>query len=209
MPYFKNNRINLLFIHIPKTGGSSLEKYFNVKYNIPLNYKSLMSTEKIKILLDNPEINSSLQHLTYNTIIKYKDFFKIDTNNIEIMTIVRNPYDKIISDLFYFKKINIDSSKEDVYNKIQIYLTEEHDNHVIPQYKFIINHKEQLIPDIKILHTETLNDDMAKLGYKDFNIKMNMNPNRVNCEDYLNNDSINLINKIYEKDFEILNYNKK
>ena len=40
MPYFKNNRINLLFIHIPKTGGSSLEKYFNVKYNIPLNYKS-------------------------------------------------------------------------------------------------------------------------------------------------------------------------
>ena len=38
---------------------------------------------------------------------------------------------------------------------------------------------------------------------------MNMNPNRVNCEDYLNNESINLINKIYEKDFEILNYNKK
>ena len=50
---------------------------------------------------------------------------------------------------------------------------------------------------------------MAKLGYKDFNIQMNMNPNRVNCEDYLNNESINLINKIYEKDFEILNYNKK
>jgi hypothetical protein len=125
------------------------------------------------------------------------------------MTIVRNPYDKIISDLFYLKKINIGSSKEEVYNKIQNYLTEENDNHVIPQYKFIINHKEQLIHNIKILHTETLNDDMVKLGYKDFNIQMNMNPNRVNSEDYLNTDSINLINKIYEKDFEILNYNKK
>ena len=85
MPYFKNNKINLLFIHIPKTGGSSLEKYFNVKFNIPLNKKSLMSTEDIREFSDKPEINSSLQHLTYNTIIKYKDFFKIDIENIKII----------------------------------------------------------------------------------------------------------------------------
>jgi hypothetical protein len=30
MPYFKNNDINLLFIHIPKTEGTIIEKY-----NIP------------------------------------------------------------------------------------------------------------------------------------------------------------------------------
>jgi hypothetical protein len=91
MPYFKNNKINLLFIHIPKTGGSSLEKYFSVKFNIPLNKKSLMSTEDIRDYIDKPEINSSLQHMTYETIIKYNHFFKINFDNIEILTIVRNP----------------------------------------------------------------------------------------------------------------------
>jgi hypothetical protein len=208
MPYFKNNKINVLFIHIPKTGGSSLEKYFSVKYRIPLNLKSLMSTENIKGFADKPEITSSLQHLTYNTIIKYKDFFKIDTNNIEIITIVRNPYAKMMSDLFYLKKINMESTKEEVYDKIKNYLKENHDNHVTPQYKFITDENENLIENIKILHTETLNSDMTSLGYKDFNIKMNMNPNNVNYDNYLNEDSINLINKIYHKDFEILNYKK-
>ena len=29
MPYFKNNDVNVLFIHIPKTGGSSMELYFS------------------------------------------------------------------------------------------------------------------------------------------------------------------------------------
>lgn len=209
MPYFKNNKINLLFIHIPKTGGSSLEKYFSVKYNIPLNKKSLNSTENIKDYYDKPEINSSLQHLTYNTIITYKDFFKIDTNNIQIISIVRNPYNKIISDLFYLKKINITSSKEEVYDIIQTYLKQNYDNHSTPQYKFITYDTGQLIENIQILHTETLNDNMIKLGYKDFNIKMNMNPDFVNYDDYLNINSINLINTIYKKDFEIFNYNIK
>ena len=37
MPYFTKNNTNILFIHIPKTGGSSLEKYFSNKYDIPLD----------------------------------------------------------------------------------------------------------------------------------------------------------------------------
>ena len=209
MPYFKNNKNNLLFIHIPKTGGSSLEKYFSVKFNIPLNKKSLMSTEDIRDYNDKPEINSSLQHLTYNTIYKYKDFFKIDENTIKILAVVRNPYHKVLSDLFYLKKINVNSTKEEVYSSIQIYLKENYDNHTKPQYKFITNDNEELIENLLLIRTETLNEDMHKLGYKDFNIKMNMNPNTVDYNDYLNNDSIALINEIYKKDFELLNYNKK
>jgi hypothetical protein len=209
MPYFKNNKINLLFIHIPKTGGSSLEKYFSVKFNIPLNKKSLMSTEDIRDYYDKPEINSSLQHLTYNTINKYKDFFKIDESNIKILAVVRNPYHKVLSDLFYLKKIDTTSTEEEVYSSIQVYLKENYDNHTTPQYKFITNKNEDLIENLLLIHTETLNEDMNKLGYKDFNIKMNMNPNTVDYDKYLNNDSISLINEIYNKDFELLNYNKK
>ena len=39
MPYFDKER--LLFIHIPKTGGTSIEDYFSRKHNVILNHASL------------------------------------------------------------------------------------------------------------------------------------------------------------------------
>ena len=42
MPYFSNDIVNLLLIHIPKTGGSSLENYFSDLYNIPLDNNSML-----------------------------------------------------------------------------------------------------------------------------------------------------------------------
>lgn len=78
MPYFKNDDINLLFIHIPKTGGSSLELYFNVKFNIPLNNDCLYGYIDDDKMSNNIIINSSLHHLTYNQIVKYKKEFNIN-----------------------------------------------------------------------------------------------------------------------------------
>lgn len=65
MPYFKNDDVNILFIHIPKTGGSSIEHYFSNKFNVLLNQKSLFwfIDEETK-LNQNMIINSSLQHIT-------------------------------------------------------------------------------------------------------------------------------------------------
>jgi len=211
MPYFKNENINLLFIHIPKTGGTTLEAYFNHKYKIKLDQSSLY------LFLDNnlyPEIKvySSLQHLTYNTIIKYKDFFKIDKNNLKILTVVRNPYERIVSDLFYYNKIVIDSNKNFVYNVMVKYLKDvnNNDNHTIPQFLFITDENHKLINNMNILHTESLNDDMVKLGYIDFPEfdKLLVNKFKVNYYDYLNKNSIDLINEYYDNDFKLFNYKK-
>lgn len=204
MPYFKNDQLNLLFIHIPKTGGTSLENYFSSKYDIKLNNDSLFNSLENNII----QFDSSLQHLKYTSIIKNKDFFKIDNNNLKIITIVRNPYDRIVSDLFFLKSINVDSSCAKVYNEIKSYIIRNRDNHGIPQYQFLIDENNKLIDNIKILHTETLNNDMYNLGYTDFNLKANTNSKKVNYIDYLNNDSIRLINNFYDNDFKLFNYNK-
>ena len=210
MPYFKNNKINLLFIHIPKTGGTSLESYFSSKFNIPLNNKSLFLYITDDFLLNkNLKINSSLQHITFNQIVEYSKIFNIDFDNIKIITIVRNPYDRIISDLFWFKLITTDMSKEEVFDVLNQYLSsDEYDNHNIPQYKFITNNDVKLIQELHILRTESLTDDMKKLGYHDFNHFLNANPNQINYCNYLNNKSIAIINNIYNLDFILFNYDK-
>ena len=211
MPYFRQD--NILFIHIPKTGGTSVEQYFCRKYKMRLDAKSLSSNRPI------PKYNSSLQHMTYETIINNKDEFKL-MENLTIITIVRNPYNRIISDLFYHKLITVNNSKDEVYNIIKQYVTEykgNHnilqykfvtiDNHNIPQYKFVTINKE-LIPNITILRTESLNYDMANIGYTDFNIKTNANKNDIDCYDYLNDESIKLINDFYDYDFTLFGYVK-
>ncbi len=208
MPYFKKNDTNLLFIHIPKAGGTSLQLYFSEKYNIPLNNKSLYGDFIEKHKLHN-NINTSLQHMKYLTIFEYKDFFGINFDNINIITIVRNPYERIISDLFWSIKISIDTSKDKVFDIIKTYvLSNNLDNHNIPQYLFITDDNKELIPNIKILHTETLQSDMFNLGYTDFSIKENSNKHNVNYYDYLNNDAIQLINDFYDYDFKLFNYEK-
>jgi len=147
--------------------------------------------------------------MTYQTIDTHKDFFNIDMTDLEIITIVRNPYERIISDLFWYKKITIDSTKEEVYDTIQEYLHDETlDNHNIPQYLFITDENMVLIPNIKILYTESLTTDMHKLGYVDFDIRIHDNPNKKNYFDFLSDNSIQLINDFYHYDFEIFKYDK-
>ena len=202
MPYFKNNNLNLLFIHIPKTGGTSLEKYLSQKHNIPLDSKSLYSD------LKNGYNSVSLQHQTYHSLLKKKTQFGIDFNNIKIISIVRNPYERIVSDLFFYKLINYKTTQIEVFKILQKYInSNEYDNHNIPQYSFLIDDNNKINKDITIFKTETLNDDLIKYGFTDFNIHKNVNINSdINYFDFLNEKSIKLINNFYKKDFKLFDY---
>jgi len=96
-----------------------------------------------------------------------------------------------------------------VYSSIQVYVRNNYDNHATPQYKFITVENGKLIENLILLHTESLNEDMKKLGYTDFNIKSNSNKYKIsNYKSYLNSDSIKLINHCYHLDFEYFNYKK-
>uniref|UniRef100_A0A6C0AR95 Uncharacterized protein n=1 Tax=viral metagenome TaxID=1070528 RepID=A0A6C0AR95_9ZZZZ len=236
MPYFKSDQINLLLIHIPKTGGTSLETYFSSKYNISLDEKSLytnleldqdilklniqlfsyMLPELYKYIANyiekkNIDINSSLQHLKYSEILTYKDFFQIDFDNLKILSVVRNPYTRLVSDLFYYNLIDTDTSKDTVYETITKCLESAngtYDNHFIPQYTYITDENGVLIDNLQLLKQETLNENMTSLGYDDFNLLLLKNKNTIDYYSYLNSNSIALINSFYDKDFELFGYSK-
>jgi hypothetical protein len=205
MPYFKNNNINLLFIHIPKTGGSSIEEYFKRKFNIKLDEDSLFTAVGERFN------NVSYQHQTYLDLYNNKNIFKINYNNLKIITVVRNPYDRIVSDLFFLKLINLDSNPTQIFFTIRDkYLKNKYDNHPLPQYKFLVDEKDNLIDNVIIIKNENLDQSMKNLGYDDFNIHTNVNKliKDKKYVDYLNNDSIRLINRIYHIDFVLFKYTK-
>ena len=216
MPYFKKDDINNLLIHIPKTGGTSLEKYLSKKYSIPLNTTSLYgkfasrgNRDRRMNNEDVPKIKSTLQHITYQTISEYKNILNVDfENNLKIISVVRNPYHRVISDLFWLRLIQPNTSKEAVFNTLKSYTARKggYDNHVTPQHLFLINNDNEIIKDAIIFKTETLTDDMKKYGYTDFNLHEYKNRHKVNYDNYLNDNSIKLINTFYEKDFSFFGY---
>ena len=201
MPYYREK--NLLFIHIPKTGGSVIEDNIH-KHTSQELYSSTTNT-----LLDPPYNKISLQHQFYTTIYKFRDKLNINFDNTKIFTIVRNPYDRIISDLFFLKLIKQNFTAGQVYNIIKNNYLDRYDldNHKEPQYKFIVDENSELIKDIKIFKTETLNELNDELNkFVGFNINIRKKGVNKDYSNYLNKDSISLINTFYKKDFELFNY---
>ena len=77
-----------------------------------------------------------------------------------------------------------------------------YDNHNVPQYRFITDSNESLIPGITIFRTETLTKNLHSYGFKDYRGPASDNT----YMEYLNEDSIRLINETYRKDFELFGY---
>jgi len=171
----------------------------------------------------------SLQHITWTEIQKYKDILfdnaisKSVTSNIlskrnghKIITIVRNPYDRIISELFFIKLLNPNTVTQDtVYLKLIEFFNNPStfDNHKLPQYLYLVDENGNMPEGIIILKTETLTEQMHQHGFTDFsenvNTTVNCNINPTTNTKYatlLNSKSIQLINKYYAKDFEMFDY---
>ena len=211
MPYYKKK--NLLFIHIPKTGGTVIED------EIKNVYKQTIYSGYTNNILDSPYNKFSLQHQFYTILYKYQDKLDINFNNIKIFSVVRNPYDRIISDLLWWKrkkkypefKINYNDTEE-IYNFIKNnYLNRDDlDNHNQPQYKFITDENLNLISNIQIFKCETLNDANDELNeFLGFNINIKRENVNKNYSKFLNKKSVLLINDFYKKDFELFNYKLK
>lgn len=205
MPYYKKKHI--LFIHIPKTGGTSVED--TLKHG---DIQTMYSGKRNNIMPIQYLRHISLQHQTFNNIFRYRRFLPVKFDSkLRVISVVRNPYTRIVSDLFFHKLINVRTSANQVNRILRRYVRamgSRFDNHNLPQYKFITDVKGKLIKGLILIKQENLNSDMKnKLNINIiFNKKKNGEKRKRDYYSYLNNDSIRLINRVYKRDFELFGY---
>jgi len=193
----------LIFITIPKCASTSLVSWIE---NWPKNYARNYGHQIAG--------HSSKEHSKY-----WDNYFKF--------SVVRNPYDRILSAFCFssVEKIGVAPKVTEYVNQFDSFdkFVIETNNklpqlseHFKPQHRWLtIN--DQLCKEINVFRFEELNSLKITLS-KQFNLQgemphMNMSHEHINkTNDYLRyytNESLQIISRIYAKDFKMFNYKKK
>ena len=137
-----------------------------------------------------------MQHLQYKTINEFRIKLGVPTG-VKIVSVVRNPYDRILHELHSRKLISVESTQSQVFEElVKNYKT------IISQYEYICDTEDNIVADISLFKYEDLSIDFKSV-YPDF--KCIPKPCPI-PRDSLNKFSIHFINKVFKNDFEPLGY---
>ncbi|MBL7197374.1 MAG: sulfotransferase family 2 domain-containing protein [Candidatus Omnitrophica bacterium] len=198
MAILLHKKHKVIFIHIPKTGGTSIRE----------------SIKKLKEQIAIPSI------IVCPSSMQYKKYINILQNNTYAFkfTFVRNPWDRAVSSymhLRYSKELNPEDSSFKKF--IKTYYQGRYDNpgtkkdikwHMIPQHFLIYNkggplvdfigHFEKLQIDFDIL-CDIINVPRQRLPHL---LKTTHN----HYSEYYDTETRELVKKIYKKDIELFKY---
>ena len=210
---------NLVYIHIPKTGGSSIRNSLGKNYNLIFNASKDNLTKMGFINLNKKfetydfSIGEFKDHLPYQMIIEKK----LDYNKF-VFTFVRNPFSRLISlyfeclgNNFHIKDLNTNNNIN--FEQFVNIITEKPYWFTIPMIDYI---GVKNVKKIDFLGKfENFESDIFKLKKKlKISIKHHNFNNQLTSKFkfsdyrsfYSNNKIIDKVNSYYEKDFEIFQY---
>ena len=196
-----NHKKKLIFVHIPKTGGTTIE--------------NVMELDKGHIGCGFGEFNGkALQHLTFHEIKKILGDETFD--KYEKISIYRNPISRMVSEYYWCEIPGIGHKDGQDFDSFLDYVekcvrnenfneTIYHD-HFIPQHKFVFDDNDKLVVD-KLFNF----DDFDSID-KYFSEKYDYHIENKKCLKNARSDKIELntqqkrrIYNIYKKDFELFN----
>ena len=194
MPISHEN--HLIFVHIPSTGGSSIERMFSIfgDRKIP-NMKMLFGFDKC--------LNRYLQHLTLSDIKEivpediFQSYFKF--------SVVRNPWAKMVSEYHYFSR---DRSELSFPLFVQKRINSM-DQHFLEQYKFIVDESGDVAVDL-VCRFENIQTDIRKV-FERFDMPKTL-LSRSNgrhydhYSTYYDDTARELVAERYKKDIELFKY---
>ena len=196
MPVSRKHKFK--FVHIPRTGGSSIEKVFDLQHKECL-YEGRFAVECNNILF-------APQHVTHRMI----DHLKPEASDYFSFTIVRNPFTRVISEYFYinrhFYKRPVERFNEEMFCEwIKTDLLKFDFDHKLPQAAFLDR-------DVDLI----MRFEEMEQGFRQLNDRLKTdhelvhdNAGGIDSESIAGNldrSTRDLIKKVFEKDFRMLEY---
>ena len=169
-----------IFIHIPKNAGTSIEEYFG-----------------------NGSVR--IQPNKHADIHEIKRKFKNSYSNYRKFTIIRNPYDKMVSWYFYLKKNlgdhNVIEFNEWIKDPSKFWHANDPTSYLKPQHEWIDD-------TVVLIKYENLDEELNQFFNEEIDLPVTNKSNRDHYLNYYNNKSLNVIYNKYKKDFKQFNYKK-
>ena len=170
-----SHKLNFIFIHIPKTSGNSLSLFLKdlIDNIVIIRANNMGEKQGISILCEKTR-----EDIKHRGIKYYKNTYGKKINDYFKFTIVRNPYDRILSHYFFSKGKN---------------------NQVFNRKEFI--HFENLIDELK--NIECFKGIVDFNNYPTLNTSSN---SKRNYNEIFDKELKDLVFNKYKKDFELFDY---
>ena len=175
------DKYKTIFIHIPKNAGTSIETLFaNDSFRIQPN--------------------------KHANIFEIKKKFKNSYNNYKKFTIIRNPYDKMVSWYFYLKRnlgenYDIIDFKEWIKDPSIFWHVDDPISYLKPQHTWVDE-------TVKIIKFENLNKELNEFFGEDIDLPMVNKSDHDHYLNYYNKESLDIVYSKYKEDFKKYNYER-
>lgn len=198
-----SHKNRFIFIHIPKTAGTSLE--IAVEDDSCTFKRGQWSKKPMGF-------NAPLNHLTIKQIEKSEELSRDELNSFFKFTFVRNPWDRVISECFCGHIQPAFKDCKTVKEKIKkvcalAKTTAGYAGHCKP-YKDFISHKDYKIDFIG--RFENLKKDYSyvckKIDIEQVSLPHKHKTHRKNYQAYFDEETIEIVRDTYREDIESFNY---
>ena len=190
-----SHKLKFIFIHIPKTSGNSLSIILKdvVDNDVILKKSKLGEKQGINIICEKKKQDIKHKFITY-----YNKLYGSKINNYFKFTIVRNPYDRMLSYYFY-------STNNKIFNKKKFIKFINKNTYAQHQYidpTFYIVRYENLVRGLK-----NINSLKKVIKFNQYpKINKSINSNQIYKNVYKDKQIKDLVYNKYKKDFLLFGY---
>lgn len=204
-----SHKYKCIFVHIPKTGGQSIESVFLHRHGLTWADRHPLLLRKNDDLERGPE---RLAHMTISEYLKYNYVSQQFFDKYFKFAVVRNPWDRLVSEYAFRQRrgeIRSGRTFKSWVSKLGKFKAVDIERHIKPQYDYIHDTSGKLLVDYIGKFENygfSFNFICDRLSMYDCVLPHKNKSVHAHYTEYYDQDTVDLVSEVYAKDIELFKY---